>query len=291
MRDLVGYLLVRGAAGLFGLLPMRVARRLGMLGGMVTYLFARGRRDMAIRHMRRILGPEVDAARAARRLFTSYGRYFAESLWVRPRRIPEIEARLRTEGLEAIKETQAAGKGMVFALPHLGNWEAAATVAESLGIQVLAVAEKLRNPHITRWFTQMREDFGINVVLTDTSTTVMRRLEGGIARKAAVALLCDRDLSGKGVPVRFFGEETTMPGGPVALALRTGVPVFPVATYFEGEGHYVKVLPALDLLRDDDRSEAMRIGTQRLAAKLEELIMEAPHQWHLVQPNWPSDRQ
>ena len=29
--------------------------------------------------------------------------------------------------------------------------------------------------------------------------------------------------------------------------------------------------------------------TQRLATELEGLIRRAPEQWHLYQPNWPSD--
>jgi KDO2-lipid IV(A) lauroyltransferase len=29
--------------------------------------------------------------------------------------------------------------------------------------------------------------------------------------------------------------------------------------------------------------------TQALAAEMESLIRQAPEQWHLVQPNWPSD--
>jgi KDO2-lipid IV(A) lauroyltransferase len=29
--------------------------------------------------------------------------------------------------------------------------------------------------------------------------------------------------------------------------------------------------------------------TQRLAGEFEELIRAAPEQWHLMQPNWPSD--
>jgi lauroyl/myristoyl acyltransferase len=31
--------------------------------------------------------------------------------------------------------------------------------------------------------------------------------------------------------------------------------------------------------------------TQRLAIELESIVSEAPSQWHLVQPNWPSDRE
>jgi KDO2-lipid IV(A) lauroyltransferase len=37
-------------------------------------------------------------------------------------------------------------------------------------------------------------------------------------------------------------------------------------------------------LRDD-----VAAGTQKLATELESLIRRAPEQWHMFQPNWPSD--
>jgi lauroyl/myristoyl acyltransferase len=285
----LGYLLVRGGVGLIGVLPAWLARWLGSRAGALWYLVDKRRRTMAHRHMQRVLGPEATVERAARRVFGSYGRYWAESLWSRPRRVPRLSARTRTEGLEYIKQTHAAGLGMILALPHMGNWEAAAPVAGNLGIEVVAVAERLRNPLITRWFTQLRQAFGITVVLAGRSS--MRRLEQAIQRKAAVALLCDRDLSHRGVTVTFFGEETTLPAGPISLAMRTGVPIFPVVTLFEDGGHLVKILPPIEVPAEGDRAQRLRAGTQLLAEQLEGLIKSAPDQWHLVQPNWPSDHE
>jgi KDO2-lipid IV(A) lauroyltransferase len=37
------------------------------------------------------------------------------------------------------------------------------------------------------------------------------------------------------------------------------------------------------------RDDAARV-TQDLARRFEELIRAAPEQWHLLQPNWPSDQ-
>ena len=47
-----------------------------------------------------------------------------------------------------------------------------------------------------------------------------------------VCLLADRDLTGDGVEVEFFGERTTLPGGPAMLALRGGAPLLPAGCYF-----------------------------------------------------------
>ena len=107
-----------------------------------------------------------------------------------------------------------------------------------------------------------------------------------------MAFLADRDLKRSGVPAYFFGEETTLPPGPATLALRTGAPLLPVASYYDGDdGYRVVIRPAIPVPTEGTRSEKVRTMTQDLAVEMEALIRAAPHQWHLVQPNWPSDRE
>jgi len=190
-----------------------------------------------------------------------------------------------------VLDARDAGNGMVFALPHLGNWEVAAPVAVINDIPVVAVAENLPNKRITDWFTTMRGEFGIEIVLATGSIEVMRKLEAGIKANKAIALLADRDLKGRGVEVEFFGETTTIPPGPATLAIKTGAPLFPVGTFFTESGHRVVVRPAIDIPEAETRSAQVRKMSQQLARELEGLILEAPEQWHLLQPNWPSDQE
>jgi KDO2-lipid IV(A) lauroyltransferase len=291
VKDIPGYLVLRAGAGLLGLLPPSAARWLGLVAGRLWHFFASGRREMARRHMRRVLGDGVDAAGAARSVMQSYGRYYAEALWARGSRVEELRRHTAVDGLERIIEARDQGRGMIYGLPHVGNWEAAAPVAVAEKVPVVAVAEKLPNRMITDWFTKMRADFGIEIVLATGGTEVMRKLESALGDNKAVALLSDRDLKGRGVEVEFFGEKTTLPPGPATLALRTGAPVLPVATYFDGDnGYRVVVRPALPIPEEGTRSEKVLSMTQALAREMESLIREAPEQWHLVQPNWPSDR-
>jgi KDO2-lipid IV(A) lauroyltransferase len=128
----------------------------------------------------------------------------------------------------------------------------------------------------------MRAQYGITII--PHGRTSMRNAEAAIRRGAAVALLCDRDLSRRGVRVTFFGEETTLPGGPAALALKMGVPMVTAATFFDGGGHRVEIR---ELPRDG--TDDVVTLTQRIATALEGIIRRAPEQWHLFQPNWPSD--
>ena len=288
-RQALFYLGFRLAMGMIGLLPARVAQRMGEIGGWCAYWLAAGRRNMARRHARR-LGID-DPSRHARRMFAAYGRYWAEAFWVRPRRHAEIEAATETEGLDHIRRALAEGRGMILAVPHVGNWEIAAPVGLRLGLRMVAVAEDLPNRWVRDWFVRLRNQLGIGIVLATRGSSVMRELEEVIAGNGAVALLCDRNLRSKGVEVTFFGEATTLPAGPVTLALRTGAPLIPVGSFFlPGGGHRVVVRQPIAFPRDGGRRGALEEGTQRLAEALEELIRTAPDQWHLLQPNWPSDR-
>jgi KDO2-lipid IV(A) lauroyltransferase len=113
---------------------------------------------------------------------------------------------------------------------------------------------------------------------------MLRALQGN----AVVALLCDRDVTGAGVQVRFFGETTRLPAGPAMFALRSGAPLLPVAVPFTAAGYAAVVRPPVPM-PEVPRKEAVHVMTQALAVEFEALIRATPEQWHLLQPNWPSD--
>lgn len=289
VKDYLAYIGLRAGVGLVGALPGGAVRRLGRGFGGVWGAVDGGRRKMAERHMERVLSNGADTEAASKEMMRAYGRYYAEALWARARRVPGMLAATEVDGLEHILNARDAGTGMIYALPHMGNWEAAAPIAVSQGVPVVAVAEVLPNRRITDWFTEMRADFGIEIVLATGRVEVMRRLEAAIADNKAVALLCDRDIKGKGIEVEFFGERTTLPPGPATLAVRTGAPLLPIGCYFEDGGYKVVIKPPLPVPEQGSKTEQVASLTQDLARELEGLVEAAPDQWHLVVPNWPSD--
>ncbi|MEN8113111.1 MAG: phosphatidylinositol mannoside acyltransferase [Actinomycetota bacterium] len=292
MKGLPGYLLYRFLSGLFGLLPARAVRGAGRGVGIALSRIAGERVALLRKHMRRILGPEPsedDIDRAAREMFASYGRYWAEVFWFRPRRKEWIVSQATATGLDAVYETQRTGRGVVMVAPHMGNWEVAGAVAESLDLRVLSVAEELPNRRITEWFVETRAAFGIDIIVAGRGST-MATLTTALNEGKVVALVADRDVTGKGVEVEFFGETTKMPAGPVSLAELTGAAIFPIGSYYTDAGFRFVVHPEIDLPQAENRTERIRLGTQALANEFEDIIREKPTDWHLFQPNWPSDR-
>lgn len=287
----IAYAAYRSGGALAQRLPRRAAGILARRVGRALMVAMPGRRRMVERHMRRVHGPELsprDRRRAVRAVFDSYARYWLEAFRL-PRETPEsIDAGVRVEGLEHLDAATADGSGVVLAAPHLGGWDFGGAWLARHGYRPLAVAEQLEPPELFEWFVSWRRRLGIDIVPVGPAagTAVLQAVKDG----QTVSLISDRDILGSGVDVEFFGETTSLPGGPATLALRTGVAVLPVAIYFEDEGGHLGVVrPPLEVERRGRfRDDVTRI-TQDLARELETLIRRAPEQWHLMQPNWPSD--
>ena len=222
--------------------------------------------------------------------FDSYTRYWLESF-----RLPHLSGRavergMRVQGYEHVVEALDAGNGVILALPHLGGWEWAGRWLVERGHGITVVVEEIDPPELFEWFVDLRQKLGMKVVALGPSAG--REVLAALKRNDVVCLLSDRDIQRTGVEVEFFGETTTLPAGPATLSLRTGAPLLPTAVYFTDrtDGHLGVVRPPIDLTRSDDglRADVARV-TQALADELEHLIRRAPHQWHLFQPNWPSD--
>jgi KDO2-lipid IV(A) lauroyltransferase len=260
-----------------------IGRVAGRIGGWPQ----RGHRKMAARHQQRVTG-RTDG-KVVDEVFEFYGRYWLEMLRL-PHEVArgEIMDNFEADGYENITDALAEGKGVILALPHLGGWEWAAAWMSGLGHKMVAVVERLEPPELLEWFADQREAYGLEVVPLgpDVMTTVVQALRDN----RIVCLVSDRDLGGGGVEVEFFGERTTLPGGPATLALRTGAAILPVGVYFTpGRDHYALIRPPLDTTRTGKLRDDIARVTQALAHEFEALIRRAPEQWHLLQPNWPSD--
>ena len=201
-----------------------------------------------------------------------------------------MRAGFTEDGYHRVVTALEAGNGAILALPHLGGWEWAGRWLTDRGHRVTVVVERIEPPELFEWFADLRADLGMTVVPLgpEAGAAIARALKAN----EIVCLLSDRDILRTGPTVEFFGEKTTLPGGPAMLALRSGAPLLPTAVYFTDrfDGHFGLVRPAVPAQRTDRRlREDVAEITQHLAHELEILIRRAPTQWHLFQPNWPSD--
>lgn len=250
------------------------------------------RRAQVARNLQRVLGPIPEPELRARiaRTFENYGRYWYDVFRLPSESPEQVLARLRAEGYERLVAALEAGRGAILALPHVGGWDFAGAWVVAQGLPLTVVVEPVDPPELFAWFAEQRRALGMEIVPVGpgAGSHVARALQ----ENHVVALVCDRDLTGDGVDVEFFGERTTMPGGPALLALRSGAPILPAAVYFRPERMHAGVVqePVVAERAGRLRDDVTRI-TQVLAHRFETLVRSEPEQWFLLQPNWPSDRE
>jgi lauroyl/myristoyl acyltransferase len=274
------------------LTPGPIAGATASMVGFGVSVSSAERRAMIQRHLRRV-NPKVSTATLrvqTQAAFDSYARYYVESFKLPTMSKRAVERGFTKEGYQHILDGLELGNGVILALPHLGGWEWAGRWMTDQGHKLTVVVEPLQPPELFEWFVDLRTSLGMTVVaLGDgAAAAVMKALRAN----EVVCLLCDRDLERNGVEVEFFGERTTLPAGPAMLGLRVGAPILPTGVYFTPRynGHHAIVRPPLstERLGPSLRDDVGRV-TQLLAHDLEVLIRRAPEQWHLFQPNWPSD--
>jgi len=277
-------------------LPEPVALAGAHLVGEVLFHLRQEHRASVAANLRRVVGGEagdpVDDAILdgwARRAFHAYARYWVEGarLGGTPRR--EVVQRTHVQGLHHLVDGMAAGNGVIMALPHVGSWEYGGAFLAASGLPMTSVAERIDPPELYRYFVEQRAAIGLTVVPLDAHAG--RAVLAELRRGGLVGLLSDRDIEGTGVDVEFFGEKTTMPAGPAALALRSGARLVTGAVYSgPGRDHRGVVEPPIDLTRRGSlRADVARI-TQEVAHRFEGLVRRAPEQWHVFQPFWSADR-
>lgn len=236
------------------------------------------------RNLSRIVAQEQldDTVRAA---FASYARYWVEAFRAADLSERDVRERITDNGFDKLDAVLDEGRGAIVLLAHHGSWDVAAQWGETHGYHLAVVAELLRPRAVFRRFVQLRESIGLEIVPLRRGADMVGRLVEVLAANHMVGLLSERDLTGKGPVVEFFGEPARIPPGPVVLSQRTGLPIAPaVLLQKPGLRWHFEILEPFSV-------EGMTVqeGCQRLAHALEDIIRTDPAQWHAFQPVWLAD--
>jgi Kdo2-lipid IVA lauroyltransferase/acyltransferase len=227
--------------------------------------------------------PELDLAKREAIVdgtFRSIGR-----LLLAVARFPSLHASnintwITYEGLEHYAAAKQAGRGVLVATAHLGNWELSAFAHAMLTEPMNVMVRPLDNRLIDGLVEERRTLSGNRLIFKrDAARAVLKALRGN----EAVGVLIDQNTSEhEGVFVDFFGKPACAGTGFVKLAYRSQAAVVPgFALWDQDKKRYVlRFFPALELTGDE------RADTQRIHAFLERAIRQYPDQWMWIHRRW-----
>jgi KDO2-lipid IV(A) lauroyltransferase len=283
---------IRAAIRLFGLLPVAVARALaGAAGRLGWWLSPAVRRET--RASLAVAFPERSAAERdaiARASLVHLGWMAGEVITVRKwiHRLDEyVEA--TPETVAVVERAIARGKGSVFVLGHIGNWEL--TFRLSRYVQpTAAIAKRSWHRSLDALAEELRAVGKVQTFWRDDPSTGRNMLRI-FKQNGTLGILIDQDIQDvQSVFVPFFGKLAATPRAAADFALRFGAPVLVVTCHRRGprarDGHRLEVVEVpYDPAPADREAEVVRL-TAACAKVQEEAIRRHPAEWVWMHQRW-----
>lgn len=281
-------------------LPKPVAKVLFDWGADVASKKGKGPEQLR-RNLARVVGPENVTRDLVRRSMRSYMRYWREAFQLPAMAGRELADELNRNfvpgSLELLHASAESGRGTVIALPHAGNWDMAGVWLVHHYGTFTTVAERLKPESLFEAFVEYRESLGFQIIaLTGSKVPPLAQMEDVLRGGGIVCLMGERDLTGHGVEVEFFGEKTSMPAGAALLAQRTGANLFTARVAFHGgstdarperrggpETWEHEVTPVAV------EGQSLQQIVQQMADNFARGIAMDPQDWHMLQPLWFAD--
>jgi lauroyl/myristoyl acyltransferase len=272
--------------------PAPVAKAVFKAYGSIARRVAPGSAHIVADNLSRVLGRPAGSElvqAATREAFDLYARYWYDTFRSRVMTKEELNRRFVMHDIENIDRAVDAGRGALLVLPHLGNWDLAGHYVVSKGYKVCAVAERLENQRVFDLFLRHREELGMKILALDSGARVGPQLLELLADNWLIALVADRDLSGRGVDVEMFGATRKLPAGPALLSLTSGAPLMVAPVYTTETGWDCRIGRPLEVERSGEMRADVTALTHLMAQEFERVIAAKPTDWHMFQPAWGSE--
>ena len=250
------------------------------------------RRKLVLDNLRLVYGDRVDEAEIERLAQAHYGhlvRLAWEFLCSPLQSAARRRALVRVDNLDALLAAQAEGKGVLILTGHFGNFEVATTAGLASFPEARGKFHFVRRPIRPAWLDALvtrrfrAAGFGVLPKRGGLDAMLDRLAAGDL-----VVFPFDQHAGRKdGVQAEFFGHPAGTFRSLAVIALATGAPVVPAASWREADGRHVLRFEApLAPVEHADTNEAIRLATRTYNRALERMIVRQPEQWWWVHRRW-----
>jgi len=290
-RHLLEYLTARTLVAILALLPRPFATRIAMGGSRLLFACLPRLRHIGLRNLE-LAFPDLSLDERRQLLEQSlenFGRIIADFAHFPHATPADLAARVGTsfpKELEArYHAAKAAGRGVIFVTPHLGNWEMLAFGMSAIVEPIAYLARPLDNPLLDRYTSRVRSRFGNRPINKRDSV-----LEGLAILDAGgnLGLLADvNTLQRDGVFVPFFGHLACTTRSVAMLALRTNALIVPICCVWDTNRYRILIGELVEAVRTASYAKKNIIDTTALyTAEIEKFIRAYPGQWIWIHRRW-----
>jgi len=271
-------------------LPRSWAYALAVLAARIAWWFsplARPRLEFNLK----IACPELERDpaelhRISKLNFRNHAKAYADLMQLPRARVEAMRTRLKVQGWEHVDAARAQGKGALVVSCHMGSYEVVAAIWSATLAPVSFFAEELEPRALFEWYRDTRARLGISVLTLDHGG--IRKVLEALRDQEMVITAIDRDITGTGYLMPFFGKLAPIPLGPAAIALRLGTPLFPVCVYRMPDDTFLAEGTPLIYAKSTGNARADQVSaTEQLLRRIEGFVQRHPEQWHVPHRIWP----
>jgi KDO2-lipid IV(A) lauroyltransferase len=217
--------------------------------------------------------------------FRNHAKAYADLMMLPRMNVEAMRPLMHVDGLENLAHARAMGKGVLVVSCHMGSYEVAAAIWSATVSPVSLFAEELEPRALFEWYRDTRARLGISVLPLHLGG--LRKVTEALQEQEIVITAIDRDITGTGHLMPFFGRPAPIPMGPAAIALRMGTPLLPACVYRLPDDTYraETAPPVIAQPTEDPRADEVRV-TQELLRHIEGFIRRHPEQWHVPHRIW-----
>ncbi|OGW76984.1 MAG: hypothetical protein A3I73_00690 [Omnitrophica bacterium RIFCSPLOWO2_02_FULL_45_16] len=270
-------------------LPLKITYRIAAFLADIHYSLYTKERRAVIENIKIILGPS--APRESRELkiiakdvFRNFAKYLVDFFRFSKIDSEYIKKFVKLEGLSNIDEALKRGKGVIILSAHMGNWELGGHVFGKLGYPISAVVLTHQDEKINEFFINQRALSNFRSIEIGPS---LRSCYNVLKNNELLALLGDRNFSGKGVSMDFFGRRAIMPKGPAVLCVRTGAAIVCGFMIRQNDDTFKIVFerPIYPEAAADEEESVGKVMRQYLSS-VERSVRQYPDQWYVFKYFW-----
>jgi lauroyl/myristoyl acyltransferase len=285
------YILAKAILGIIQVIPLRLAARLGRLGGALAYALDGRHRKVALRNLQMCFGAEKDPAeikQLARENFRRIGESFVCAARTAGMSFDQVRQHVEFVAPPEIMTAHggAAPQKVVGAIGHFGNFELYARLGQfAPAFKCATTYRGLRQPSLNRLLQTLRERSGCEFFERRFDAQALRAFMNRPA--VMLGLLSDQHAGTHGLRLPFFGQECSTSAAPAIFALRYQCQLYVGICYRVGLAQWrIEAGPRIATHEPDGHARSVAAIMADVNRAFESAIRRDPANWFWVHNRW-----
>ena len=279
------YLALRAVVGFLGILPWKLALKLGESFGILLTILLAKRFKRSVYDIQKAFPKKSkkEVIEIAKESWRNIGRILAETAQISSMPKEEMLKKIEFINFDRVIKENHAGKPCILHMGHFVNWEMFGIAGSTLFKNMLSIAKPQTNPYVNKALIKIRSMYGAKIASSyNPFFTCFKALKKG----AIVGIVSDQSVISSPLYMNFLNRPAELAPMTALLSLKMNVPVYPVRMYRKNGKVYARAYDPLLPPQEKFSHELLIKYTEQLKNVYEDWIRQDPASWLWAHNRW-----